>query len=51
MLGVYVSLMLGMLSTWWMFLVEQERMVKVFVLARIAVPVLTVFVMAAACLV
>ena len=51
MLGVYVSLMLGMLSTWWMFLVEQKHIVKVFVVARIAVPVLTVFVMAAACLV
>ena len=51
MLGVYVSLALGMLSTWWMFLVEERHMDKVFVIARIAVPILTVIVMAAACLV
>lgn len=51
MLGVYVSLALGMLSTWWMFLVEEENQDKVFVVARILVPVLTVAVMAAACLV
>ena len=51
MLGVYVSLALGMLSTWWMFLVEERHMDKVFVIARIAVPILTVVVMAAACLV
>jgi hypothetical protein len=51
MLGVYVSLALGMMSTWWMFLVEERNMDRVFVVARIAVPVLTVLVMAAACLV
>ncbi len=51
MLGVYVSLALGMLSTWWMFLVEERNQDKVFVVARIAVPVLTVIVMALACLV
>jgi len=51
MLGVYVSLALGMISTWWMFLVEERNQDKVFVVARIAVPVLTVFVMAAACLI
>ncbi|MEI9952901.1 MAG: hypothetical protein WDO74_28990 [Pseudomonadota bacterium] len=51
MLGVYVSLALGMLSTWWMFLVEERNMDKVFVVARIAVPVLTVIVMSAACFV
>jgi hypothetical protein len=51
MLGVYVSLALGMLSTWWMFLVEERNMEKVFLIARIAVPILTVMVMAAACLV
>jgi hypothetical protein len=51
MLGVYVSLALGMLSTWWMFLVEEHNQDKVFIVARIAVPVLTVIVMAAACLV
>jgi hypothetical protein len=51
MLGVYVSLALGMMSTWWMFLVEERNMDKVFVVARIAVPIMTVMVMAAACLV
>ncbi|HYQ41633.1 MAG TPA: hypothetical protein VER11_06690 [Polyangiaceae bacterium] len=51
MLGVYVSLALGMLSTWWMFLVEEHNQDKVFVVARIVVPVLTVIVMAAACLI
>jgi len=51
MLGVYVSLALGMLSTWCMFLVQARHMDRVFVIARIAVPVLTVLVMAAACLV
>ncbi|MEO6600953.1 MAG: hypothetical protein ABIQ16_13825, partial [Polyangiaceae bacterium] len=50
MLGVYVALALGMLSTWWMFLVEEKHMERVFVIARIAVPVLTVLVMTAACL-
>ena len=50
MLGVYVSLAVGMLSTWWMFLVEEEHMDKVFRIARTVVPVLTVMVMAAACL-
>lgn len=48
MLGVYVSLSLGMLSTWWMFLVKEENIDKVFRVARIAVPILTVIVMSAA---
>jgi hypothetical protein len=51
MLGVYVSLALGMLSTWWMYLVEERNQGKVFVVARIVVPVLNVVVMAAACMV
>jgi hypothetical protein len=50
MLGVYVSLALGMISTWWMFLVKEENMPKVFRIARVAVPILTVVVMALACL-
>lgn len=50
MLGVYVSLMLGMLSTWWMFLVEEQNVVRVFRIARVAVPALSVIVMALACL-
>mgnify|MGYP000956426676 CR=1 FL=1 len=50
MMGVYLSLALGMISTWWMFLVKEENMDKVFRIARVVVPVLTVLVMAAACL-
>jgi hypothetical protein len=48
MLGVYTSLLLGMLSTWAMFLVNEESMDRVFRIARVVVPVLTVGVMAAA---
>jgi len=48
MLGVYISLALGMLSTWWMFIVHEENIPKVFRTARVLVPVLTVLVMAAA---
>jgi hypothetical protein len=48
MLGVYISLALGMISTWWMFLVEEENVPRVFRIARIVVPVLNVLVMAAA---
>jgi len=50
MLAVYISLALGMLSTWWMFLVKEENMDTVFRVARTAVPVLTVLVMAFGCL-
>jgi hypothetical protein len=50
MLGVYVSLSLGMLSTWWMFLVKEQNMDRVFTIARVFVPVLTAAVMAIACL-
>jgi hypothetical protein len=50
MLGVYVSLALGMVSTWWMFLVKEQHMEHVFRYARTIVPVLTVIVMALACL-
>ncbi|HVR18392.1 MAG TPA: hypothetical protein VMS65_01805 [Polyangiaceae bacterium] len=45
MLGVYTSLLLGMLSTWVMFLVKEESMDRVFRIARVVVPVLTVVVM------
>jgi hypothetical protein len=48
MLGVYTSLILGMLSTWAMFLVKEENMGVVFRIARVVVPVLTVVVMALA---
>lgn len=50
MLGVYVSLALGMISTWWMFLVKEERVPTVFRVARIAVPTLSAMTMALACL-
>ncbi|MET0595919.1 MAG: hypothetical protein ABW133_24680 [Polyangiaceae bacterium] len=50
MLAVYISLALGMVSTWWMFLVKEENMDVVFRVARIAVPILTVVVMAFGCL-
>ena len=45
MLGVYTSLILGMLSTWAMFIVKEENMGVVFRIARIVVPLLTVVVM------
>jgi hypothetical protein len=45
MLGVYTSLMLGMMSTWVMFLVKEERMEIVFRIARVFVPLATVVVM------
>jgi hypothetical protein len=50
MLAVYISLLLGMISTWWMFLVEEHNIPKVFRIARIAVPTLSVIVMALGCL-
>lgn len=50
MLGVYVSLALGMLSTWCMFLVKEHNVPKVFRLARVFVPVLSAVTMALACL-
>jgi hypothetical protein len=46
MLGVYLSLSLGMISTWWMFVVKEEHVEKVFRIARVVVPVLTAIVMA-----
>lgn len=49
MLGVYISLLLGMMSTWVMFLVKERRVDDVFRIARIAVPVLTFLIMVAAC--
>ncbi|MFO0678518.1 MAG: hypothetical protein U0169_18415 [Polyangiaceae bacterium] len=51
MLGVYVSLMLNMLSTWLFMLGEEEWVAAVFRWARILVPVITLFVMVAACIV
>jgi hypothetical protein len=48
MLGVYASLILGMLSTWAMFLVPEEKMQLVFRVSRYVVPLATVAVMALA---
>ena len=48
MLGVYASLIVGMLSTWAMFLVPEEKMDLVFRISRYVVPVVTVGVMALA---
>jgi hypothetical protein len=48
MLGVYASLLLGMLSTWAMFLVGEDKVDLVFRIARTAVPIATVAVMALA---
>jgi hypothetical protein len=50
MLGVYIALILGMLSTWWMFLVKEHNVEKVFKIARVAVPVGSAITMALACL-
>jgi hypothetical protein len=51
MMGVYICLLLGMLSTWFMFLVKEERMELVFRVARWVVPPLSGVVMVLACLV
>lgn len=45
MLGVYASLMLGMVSTWVMFLVKEDNQYMVFRAARVLVPLATVVVM------
>lgn len=50
MMGVYLCLALGMISTWWMFLVQEHNVEKVFRIARIAVPVTSLVVMILACL-
>lgn len=49
MLAVYVCLLLGMISTWWMFLVEEHNIPKVFRVARIGVPMLSLLVMGYGC--
>jgi hypothetical protein len=51
MLAVYLSLALGMLSTWCMFLVEEHNVTKVFKIARVVVPVVSVGIMALGCFV
>jgi hypothetical protein len=49
MIGVYLSLFLNMLSTWWFFIVTPESIDRVFRIARVVVPVATVLVMVIAC--
>jgi hypothetical protein len=49
MLGVYIALALGMISTWWMFLVKEDNMTKVFRIARIVVPAASAITMILAC--
>lgn len=48
MLGVYLSLLLGMISTWFMFLVHHDNVERVFKISRVVVPCLSVAVMAIA---
>jgi hypothetical protein len=49
MIGVYLSLFLNMLSTWWFFVVEHDTIERVFRIARVIVPVATVIIMVVAC--
>lgn len=51
MLGVYLSLLLNMGSTWAMMLGDEAHEHRVFNLARTLVPIATAFIMAAACVV
>jgi hypothetical protein len=45
MMGVYICLALGMISTWWMFIVKEHNVERVFRIARIGVPVASAVVM------
>ena len=47
MLGVYLSLLLNMASTWLLLLGDEEWAAKVFRVARTVVPIITAFVMTA----
>lgn len=51
MLGVYVSLLLNMASTWLFMMVDDDNVETVFKTARTWVPIATVAVMGAACVV
>ncbi|MCL2776893.1 MAG: hypothetical protein FWD73_02735 [Polyangiaceae bacterium] len=51
MLGVYFSLLLGMISTWWMFLVKEENIPIVFRVGRAVVPIISLAAMVIACFV
>jgi hypothetical protein len=50
MIGVYLSLLLGMFSTWFFFLVHEEKMESVFIWARRIIPPITVAIMVTACI-
>lgn len=50
MLGVYICLLLGMMSTWMMFLVKEERIDTVFRISRVVVPAVSTIVMVLVCL-
>jgi hypothetical protein len=50
MIGVYLSLCLGMFSTWVFFVINEEHWDRVFKLARAIVPPVTVVIMVLACL-
>ncbi len=49
MLGVYICLLLGMMSTWMMFLVKEQRVESVFRIARVVVPTVSSIVMVLVC--
>jgi hypothetical protein len=51
MIGVYVTLFLCMISTWFFFLVDESRWPTVFRVARITVPTLSMIVMLFACVI
>jgi hypothetical protein len=51
MIGVYLSLLMNMISTWFFFVVDEEHHDKVFRIARVVVPILTTMLMAAMCVV
>lgn len=50
MMSVYFSLAIGMISTWFMFLVPESKVAVVFRWSRIVVPVVTAVAMAFGCL-
>ena len=49
MIGVYLSLLIGMISTWWFFLVEEHSRDAVYIWARRIVPPVTAVIMVIAC--
>ena len=51
MVGVYLSLFLNMLSTWFFFVVKPETIERVFRIARTLVPTATLIIMVFACVI